>query len=95
MSVNIGATHRSIGSAIGLLLFALFWNGIVSVFVLFAIAGTLKQFNIGLPEWFPAPNMNGEPMSLGMVLFLWIFLTPFIAIGLGMIDLITVSVRQF
>jgi hypothetical protein len=86
MGIVTGATHRSLGSAFGLLLVSLFWNGIVSIFVLVAISGTLHQMNISIPHWFPAPNMNNEPMSLGMVLFLWIFLTPFIAIGLGMLS---------
>ena len=40
---------------------------------------------IPLPHWFPAPVMNGSPMGVGMTLFLWIFLTPFIVIGLLMI----------
>jgi hypothetical protein len=81
----IGATHRSLGTAVGALAFAVFWNGIVSVFVLLALAGTLRHLGIALPYWFPAPNMNGSPMSLGMTIFLWIFLTPFILIGLVMI----------
>ena len=81
----IGATHRSLGAAIGALVFSLFWNGIVSVFVLVALAGTLRNLGIPLPHWFPAPNMNGSPMSVGMTIFLWLFLTPFIVIGLVMI----------
>jgi hypothetical protein len=81
----IGATHRSLGMAIGALAVSLFWNGIVSVFVLFALAGTLRNLGISLPHWFPAPDMNGSPMSLGMTLFLWIFLTPFILVGLVLI----------
>jgi hypothetical protein len=80
-----GATHRSIGTAIGALLSGLFWNGIVSIFVLLASAATLKHLDVPLPDWFPAPNMDGSPMSVGMTIFLWIFLTPFIVIGLGMI----------
>jgi hypothetical protein len=80
----IGATHRSIGQAFGLLLFVLFWNGIVSVFVAFALASTLKHLGIPAPGWFPPAKMNGGPMGVGMTLFLWLFLTPFIAIGLGM-----------
>jgi len=28
--------------------------------------------------------MNGEPMNVGMTIFLWLFLTPFIVIGVGM-----------
>ncbi len=82
--VTIGATHRSIGGALGALVFGLFWNGIVSVFVLFALAGTLTHFGLTLPHWFPAPRMNGQEMSVGMTIFMWIFLTPFILIGLAM-----------
>jgi hypothetical protein len=78
----IGASHRSIGTAIGALFIALFWNGIVSVFLVVVIASTLRHLGVHLPHWFPAPDMNGSPMSLGMTLFLWLFLTPFIAVGL-------------
>ena len=80
----IGATNRSIGAAFGLLIFALFWNGIVSIFVLAALSGTLHVLHVHQPDWFPAPKMNGGDMAAGMVMFLWLFLTPFIAIGLAM-----------
>jgi hypothetical protein len=79
----IGATHRSLGTAFGLLFFTLFWNGIVSVFVLAALASTLRHMGIALPAWFPAPK--GSFVPLGMTLFLWVFLTPFIVIGLAML----------
>ncbi len=81
----IGATHRSLGGALGLLFFALFWNGIVSVFVVLVVASTLRHLGISVPGWFPAPNMHDNSMSVGMTVFLWLFLTPFIAIGLAMI----------
>jgi hypothetical protein len=81
----VGATHRSLGAALGLLAMSLFWNGIVSVFVLLAISSTLQLLNVPVPDWFPAPRMNGQSMGTGMTIFLWIFLTPFIVIGLGMI----------
>src|SRR5687768_13226465 len=42
----IGATHRSSGAALGLLAISLFWNGIVSVFVLLATAGTLSHLGV-------------------------------------------------
>lgn len=80
----IGATHRSLKSAAGLLFFCLFWNGIVSVFVLLALASTLQHLGVQLPEWFPTPDMKKNSMPLGMTIFLWLFLTPFILIGLGM-----------
>jgi hypothetical protein len=78
----IGATNRSLGTAFGLLFFTLFWNGIVSIFVLCAISGTLHILHVPQPGWFPAPRMNEGDMGVGMVLFLWVFLTPFITIGL-------------
>ncbi len=90
--ITVSATHRSLGAAAGALAIALFWNGIVSIFVLIAIAGTLHNLKVALPTWFPSPEMNGSPMSLGMNLFLWIFLTPFIVIGTSMIGAFFLSV---
>ena len=81
----VGATHRSLGTALGLLGISLFWNGIVSVFVALAIVATLKHLHLPVPDWFPTPKMNGEPMNVGITIFLWLFLTPFIVIGAGMI----------
>ena len=80
----IRASHRSWATAGGLLFFCLFWNGIVSVFVLLALASTLMHLGISLPEWFPTIDMKKNAMPVGMTIFLWIFLTPFMVIGLGM-----------
>ncbi len=85
MGVVTGATHRSVGATFGLLAVSLFWNGIVSVFVLLVLSSTLRLMEVSVPEWFPAPKMNDESMGVGMTIFLWIFLTPFIAIGLAII----------
>lgn len=81
----IGATHRSVGGAIGTLLFAAFWNGIVSIFVALALASTLALLGVERPSWFPTPVMNGGAMGAGITVFLWLFLTPFIVIGVAMI----------
>jgi hypothetical protein len=78
----IGATHRSPGAAAATFGISLFWNGIVSLFVLVAMAGTLRHLDVTPPAWFPAPEMNGGDMGVGMTIFLWLFLTPFILIGL-------------
>ncbi len=83
MGTVIGATNRSLGLAAGALVFALFWNGIVSLFVLINTVATLHHLGVEVPAWFPAPKMNG-PQPLGMTIFLWLFLTPFILIGLAM-----------
>ncbi len=84
-STTVVASHRALGAALGSLAVALFWNGITSTFVLLALASTLKNMNVTVPEWFPAPEMNGSMMGVGMTLFLWLFLTPFIVIGMGML----------
>jgi len=81
----IGASLRSVGGAVATFFFAGFWNGIVSIFVALALASTLKHLGVSYPDWFPTPEMNGGPMGVGMTLFLWLFLTPFILIGLTMI----------
>lgn len=90
-AVHVRASLRSIGSFVGAAFFALFWNSIVSVFVVLALAGLYANLVGPLPAWFPlaegagaAPKMNGEPISLGMTLFLCLFLTPFILVGLAM-----------
>lgn len=78
----VGASHRSIGSALGIFLFAAFWNGIVSIFVGLALASTLNLLGVPPLGWLPAPVSNGSPIGIGFTIFLWLFLTPFIAIGL-------------
>ena len=70
-------------SVFGFLCFALFWNGFTSIFVCHAIAMTAQKFGWSLPAFvfFQASN-KGSPPSLW---FLWLLLSPFIAIGLGSI----------
>jgi hypothetical protein len=77
----IGASMRSLSGALAALAFGLFWNSIVGVFVAFVLAATLLQVGFTLPAWFPAPNMNGSPMGVGMTIFMWLFLTPFMLVG--------------
>lgn len=99
--VVLVASARSLTTAGPLLFFAAFWNSIVSVFVLIAIAGLWTSFIGPIPSWFPAPAANsgsggsnnsiGSGMPLGMTLFLCIFLIPFVAIGLGVLCAALVS----
>lgn len=79
----IGASHRSVASAVGLLFFTVFWNGIVSVFVLLALGSTLFHLGIPIPDWFSTQMKRGD-LGVGMTIFLWLFLTPFILVGLAM-----------
>lgn len=80
-----GVSLRSLSRAGGALAIALFWNGIVSVFVCIALSGTLHLLGVPLPVWFPAPTSEKGAPGLGMLCFLWLFLTPFIVVGLTMI----------
>lgn len=78
----LGATHRSVGQAFAMLFFALFWNGIVSVFVMLALSSTLHHLGVSLPAWFPAHFFKtGNVVPVGVTLFLWLFLAPFMAVG--------------
>ena len=49
--VVMGASHRSLSGALGMLAISLFWNGILSVFIALALSGTLFVLGIPLPEW--------------------------------------------
>jgi hypothetical protein len=81
----IGASQRSVSGAIFTFLFGAFWNGIISIFVALAIASTLALLGVDRPDWLPKPIMNGGAMGAGITIFLWLFLMPFIAIGLALI----------
>ena len=78
--VQMGATHRSLGQAVGLLFITLFWNGIISVFVSLAAVSTLHHLGVTPPHWFH--QAKGGLLPIPMTIFLWIFLLPFIGIGL-------------
>jgi hypothetical protein len=80
-----------LSTIVGSLAVMLFWNGIVSVFVLLALSSSVKLAGLPMPTWFPAPEMNDQEMGLGMTLFLWVFLMPFIVIGSGMLGTFLLS----
>ncbi|MBL8761910.1 MAG: hypothetical protein JNL50_11480 [Phycisphaerae bacterium] len=90
----IGASARS-ASAWGLALAAVFWNSLVSVFLTIAGGGLYSHLVGPLPSWYPVGgstpvNVNGTSttvatMSLGMAVFLCVFLTPFALAGAGLI----------
>lgn len=80
----VGATTRSWLKAAFLLVFCSGWISIVSVFVGIAISESAKAIGVQLPGRFPAlPNARG---FLGAwVLFLWLFLLPFILVGVNVV----------
>ena len=76
--------HASLRSLVGFVVSlgaALFWNGIVSLFVLIALAGLYTNLIGPLPDWFPTPD-DDDIQSLGVTIFLCLFLTPFVIIGM-------------
>ncbi|MCC5831391.1 MAG: hypothetical protein JJU36_18280 [Phycisphaeraceae bacterium] len=90
--IIVRASMRSLAGVLGGLAMAAFWNGIVSVFVLIALAGLYTNLVGPLPHWFPAPtSSSGGQMGLGMTIFMCIFLIPFVTIGLGMIGYILLA----
>jgi hypothetical protein len=96
-AVVVSASLRSLGTAVGGIAIALFWNGIVSVFVLIAFCGLYTNLVGPLPHWFPAPgkdnvNANGGPMELGEALFLCVFLIPFVTVGAAMIGFVFLNI---
>jgi len=89
---RVTASLRSVGGFIATCFFALFWNGIVSVFVVHALCGLYANLVGPLPAWLPAldakngvPRLNGAPMELGATLGLCLFLVPFVVIGAAMV----------
>lgn len=98
LGTAVTVSLRSIPGLLGTLAAALFWNSIVSVFVLVAAAGLYANLVGAVPEWFPAPGvedgqpiMNDAPMGMGMTLFLCIFLLPFVTIGAILIAAVLVN----
>lgn len=82
---------RSLPGAFGAIFVAAFWNSIVSVFVGVAVGGLWVRLIGPLPSWVPMKSA-GPPMPLGMLLFLCVFLTPFVAIGAIMIGAVCMCI---
>lgn len=78
--------------AIGLGIFTLFWNGIVSIFVAVVITGWYSKLIGPLPAWVPSPTVTqghgqtaqtGSQMATSELIFMTLFMTPFVVIGVG------------
>jgi hypothetical protein len=74
---------RSIAGAGFLLVFTVFWNGLLSVFLALAIQETARRFGWAVPDWLPMGGGKWEGGHAPPLLFLWLFLTPFICVGAG------------
>ncbi len=76
---RVGATMRSVGTAIFFLIFSTFWNSIVAIFVVGAIGSLLggdSSVSIGEGD-------NARPIESGDSLFVLLFMIPFVLVGLG------------
>lgn len=83
--VTLRVSARSIPSALGLLFFCGFWNGIVSIFLVVLFSSIMAHMGVTLPAWFPSPMQGSSSnMPLGMTIFMALFLTPFVVIGAAM-----------
>ncbi len=102
--VTLRASARSLGGAAGLAFFAIFWNGIVGVFLAILISSIMAHLGVTIPAWFPTPIGNSgsgsgsggggggnSNMPLGMTIFMALFLTPFVLIGLTVIGALLVT----
>jgi hypothetical protein len=95
--VFLRVSTRSVAGAIAVGFFAAFWNGIVGVFVVLVLGTTLVKLQ-WLPAWvvqkwpaLTAPGSNSfKGMPTPMLIFIWIFLIPFVFVGLM---LLTACVR--
>jgi hypothetical protein len=80
--VVIGAEHRDLSAGFAALIFGLFWNSGISVFVALGLSATFHNLHISLPNWLPALKFDTDSMDVPMTIYYWIFLTPFILVGL-------------
>lgn len=95
--VTLRASARSLGGAAGLLFFAVFWNGIVSIFLVVVFSSFMAHLGVTLPAWFPTPiggssGGSNSNMPLGMTIFMALFLTPFVLIGLTVIGALFITI---
>jgi hypothetical protein len=81
----VGARCFEWGALLGQLFTAVFWNGILSLFLLVFGVFTLQSLKVPLPEQLNFIEKKPENFPPGMLVFFWLFITPFVAIGLWMI----------
>ena len=77
----IGAAHRSLVQGFFLLIFALFWNSVVSMLVGLVLVSALDHFHIHVPGWLPLPKVTEGTSGLKGTVFLGLFAIPFVAVG--------------
>lgn len=78
----VSASARNGGVTGFFCFFAVFWNFGTLLFVSIAIVLTVTLINGSTPSWMPTLQ-SGQKITSGNVLFLWLFLTPFVLAGIG------------
>jgi len=81
----VGASGRSMKNALGMLFISVIWIAVVSLFVMFVLAATYRNLGKPMPGWMPgfAAGTGGD-ISGWMNVCMWLFLSPFILIGLAL-----------
>src|SRR6185437_768408 len=82
--LDIRAANRAFGPTLFFFVFCVFWNGLLSIFLVIAVAGVYRHLVGPLPAWAPVPR-DAQNQGWGETLFLCIFLVPFVAIGFVML----------
>jgi hypothetical protein len=80
IGIVFGARHRGLSRNRGVLLAALFGNGVLLLFLRAFLAGTLAALHLPVPAFFPPME---KPPTLGLMVLLWCFLAPFMVICLA------------
>ncbi len=83
--VRIGASSASLGRAAYFLFALLFWNGVVGVFATHFVSETIRTLGGTPPGWMPRWSPGSGPMPASHLIGLWLFLTPFILVGGGLV----------
>lgn len=81
--IVVHATSRSIGIALVLLGFALFWNGFVAMFLLWGGDAVYTGFFGQPPAWLTSPRLASDTTTLGEGLYVCICMLPFLVVGLA------------
>jgi len=82
---SVGASARNLLPALYVLFLAVFWIGLVSVFVWVALANTFRLATGSVPAWLGSGQVPQFGSSMSELAILWLFLTPFIVSGVAII----------
>ena len=87
----IGARHWSPVAGLGLLVFAVIWNGIIRRFYGIALAALLKFMCLPIPAWLPSRNLGAA--GSGQALFSFVF--SLLPIGFGIFSTVAAVFALF